>query len=426
MRNKSNVRDSIRRGLVRLHLLQFQIMWLYLMSIWVEDERLQLQHKEKENNSPITSLAQMSHNFECVRSKDSMKHLPQINLQSFEPDEFSSKATSSDDFVASLKSATHKQKIHPRWIQLLLKFVTETSTHVGRILRMACDLPPTMPTSLSQGPSAVGNMRPHRGLSASSAHGWWDALPSTNRLHLAHGWNGLRCRILRASPSLRASLSLWPFSRFLWTSSSCARESGGSGKTVIRHRERGRTRVPGRRRQGCHQRAVVERLGSGCAGRQGWTQIGDHRRWLPIVRRCVAMPPSFSRCIATERPVWMVHLWQLHADGKNVRSLWAHGWLCWLGRSAVGGPRRPARSCDSQSEIRAKCHETPSRASLTPEVGCSADVCVCTGIRSLFVGFARLRRWWRHSARSWGGARFKKKTVTQFGEMRKNLSDWFR
>ena len=74
--------------------------------------------------------------------------------------------------------------------------------------------------------------------------------------------------------------------RFLdsfWPSSSCVRESGGSGKTGIRHRERCYKRVSGRRRQGCNQR-VVERFRAGRASCQGWTPIGDHRRWPPLVR----------------------------------------------------------------------------------------------------------------------------------------------
>ena len=47
------------------------------------------------------------------------------------------------------------------------------------------------------------------------------------------------------------------------------------------------------------------------------------------------------------------------------------------------------------------------RASLALDLGCSAGVCVCTGIRSLLVGFAPLWRGWRHPTRSRGGARFR-------------------
>ena len=77
-----------------------------------------------------------------------------------------------------------------------------------------------------------------------------------------------------------------------------------------------------------------------------------------VVCSLLLIPPSFLRCTVTERPVlvlpeWMVLRWQSRVDGKNalILSLWAakpeHGWLCWLGRSEVVGPRRPAHSCDS-------------------------------------------------------------------------------
>ena len=75
---------------------------------------------------------------------------------------------------------------------------------------------------------------------------------------------------------------------------------------MIRHRERGFTRVSGRRRQGCDQRAV-ERLGSGRASCQGRTQIGDHRRWPLLVRRraaCCGCHPRFSVALRRNGPLW--------------------------------------------------------------------------------------------------------------------------
>ena len=87
----------------------------------------------------------------------------------------------------------------------------------------------------------------------------------------------------------------------LWPSSSCVRETWGSGKTGIRHRYRGFTRVSGRRRQGCNQRAV-ERLGSGRASCQGGRRL---EMASPCSAACslLLMPPSFLRCTATEQRV---------------------------------------------------------------------------------------------------------------------------
>ena len=45
------------------------------------------------------------------------------------------------------------------------------TSHVGTLLRMVCDLPHTMPMSLSQEATVVGNMRLNRVLSASSVAG---------------------------------------------------------------------------------------------------------------------------------------------------------------------------------------------------------------------------------------------------------------
>ena len=105
-----------------------------------------------------------------------------------------------------------------------------------------------------------------------------------SRLALTHTVIVILLRRLRLTLPLSLHQCRCGRSRFFWPSSSCVRESGGSGKTGIRHRERGFTRALGRRRQGCNQRAV-ERLGSGRASCQGRTPIGDHRRWPPLVRR---------------------------------------------------------------------------------------------------------------------------------------------
>ena len=116
------------------------------------------------------------------------------------------------------------------------------------------------------------------------------------------------------APSSPPSLSLSPFvsvvvafSRFIRPHHRAACESGCSGKTKIRHRVCCHSRVAGRRRQGCHQRHVV-RLGSGCAGREGWTQIGDRRRWRPVFRDVQlavdATLLSPLQCDGTARPFW--------------------------------------------------------------------------------------------------------------------------
>ena len=88
----------------------------------------------------------------------------------------------------------------------------------------------------------------------------------------------------------------------LWPSSSCVRENWGSGKTGIRHRYRGFTRVSGRRRQGCNQRAV-ERLGSDRASCPGRTPIGDGLPLFGGVQLAVdATLVSPLHCDGTARP----------------------------------------------------------------------------------------------------------------------------
>ena len=124
----------------------------------------------------------------------------------------------------------------------------------------------------------------------------------------AHGWNG--CAVF-ASLSLHASVSLL-LSRFLWPSSNCVRENGGSGKTEIRHRERGITCVSGRRRQGCDQ-CAVERLGSGVSVAQGGRRLEIIADGLPLFGgvQFAVDATLVSLLTATERavpvpPVWMV------------------------------------------------------------------------------------------------------------------------
>ena len=67
-----------------------------------------------------------------------------------------------------------------------------------------------------------------------------------------------------------------------------------------------------------------------------------------------------------------------HTESTHLSG--ACGRLCWLVRSVVRRDESTfvgATPCESQSAVRAQCHETASRASLALEVRCSAGVCIC-------------------------------------------------
>ena len=154
-------------------------------------------------------------------------------------------------------------------------------------------------------------------------------------------------------------MSLWPFSRFLWPSSSCVRESGVLGRRGFAI-ESAASRVCREGGARVAPNVLLRDLDLAVPVAGGGRRLEIIADGLPLFGgvQLALMPPSFLRCTATERPVlvppvWMVHRWQSHADGKNalILSLWAakpeHGWVCWLWRSAVDGPRRRAHSCDS-------------------------------------------------------------------------------
>ena len=163
------------------------------------------------------------------------------------------------------------------------------------------------------------------------AHGWNGPHRESIKLLDSHGPTLVQCDIVAPSfpsPSLRTSVSLWPCSRFFWPSSSCVRGERGfweDGDSLIE--ERGLTRVSGRRAPGLRPNVLLRDLDLA-------VPVARCGRRLEIIGDGL---PLFGGV-------------QLAVDATLVKP--EHGWLFWLGRSAVGAPLRPPRSWDSLQKLK--------------------------------------------------------------------------